>query len=311
MERVQLLWVAQGHTLPGSGVKNHRHPYFHMLYITAGQGKFLVEGEEYTLTPGQCLLIPKGGDHAYTNPNEDIMEYLEVKFSLGQNSLDTALSKTGTIVSDTGLVGPLIHQILQEYSDLGSVADESAVSYLVTILNLLCQDVRYRKKPKSRFIDASDFSSLSQKIIRYLEENYATDVSLDALADSLDYNKSYLCVAFKKDTGMTILDCLNTVRIRRAAELIVYSDHSIAQVASQCGFASVSHFNRVFLKYVGTTPGQCRRAHPGDIMFEDPEKGKALHAIPNRFIYSVLAHKQIPVETAAQIDATKNDPSEE
>ena len=36
MERVQLLWVAQGHTLPQAGVKNHRHPYYHMFYITAG-----------------------------------------------------------------------------------------------------------------------------------------------------------------------------------------------------------------------------------------------------------------------------------
>lgn len=307
MDRVQLLWVAQGHTLPGSGVKNHRHPYFHMLYVTAGQGDFLVEGEEYTLQPGQCLLIPKNGDHSYTNPNEKIMEYLEVKFALPQNSLETALAKTGTIVSDNAVIGPLIHQILQEYSDLGSLADEAAVSYLVTILNLLCQDVRYRKKPISRFIDVSDFSSLSQKIIRFLEENYSTDVSLDALAEALDYNKSYLCVAFKKDTGMTILDCLNTIRIRRAAELIVYSDHSIAQVATQCGFASVSHFNRVFLKYVGTTPGQCRRAHPGDIMFNDPEKVKDLSAIPNRFIYSVLAHKQITLEMAARLSGFEKD----
>lgn len=307
MEKLQLLWVAQGHTLPGAGVKNHRHPYYHMLYITSGQGVFVVEGEEYTLQPGQSLLVPVEGDHSYSNPGNEIMEYLEVKFAMPKNVLENNLTKLGTVVSDNAMIGQLISQILREYSDLGSVADDAAASYLETILNLLCLDLRYTKKPHSRFIDASAFSSLSQRIIRYLEKHYPEDFSLDALAESIDYNKSYLCVAFKKDTGMTILDCLNTIRIRRAAELIVYSDHSISQVAAQCGFTSVSHFNRVFLKYVGTTPGQCRRAHPGDIMFEDPEKGKDLSAIPNRFIYSVLAHKQITVEMCLQLDSFEKD----
>ncbi len=311
MERVQLLWVAQGHTLPEAGVKSHKHPYYHMLYITAGSGIFVVEGEEFTLSPGQCLLVPREADHAYSNTGDTIMEYLEVKFSLPQNTLESSLTKMGTVVTDNSLVGLLIRQILQEYSDLGSLADDAAATYLETILNLLSQNIRYQKKPQSRFIDASEFSELSRRIVRYMESHYAEDFSLDALAESIDYNKSYLCVAFKKDTHMTIWDCLNTIRIRRAAELIVYSDHSIPQVAAQCGFSSVSHFNRVFLKYVGTTPGQCRRAHPGDITFWDPEKAKEQSVIPNRFIYSVLAHKQIPTETAAQVDARKNDPAEE
>jgi AraC-like DNA-binding protein len=97
-------------------------------------------------------------------------------------------------------------------------------------------------------------------------------------------------VAFKKDTGFTILDCLNTIRIRRAAELIVYSDHGFAQVADMCGFTSVTHFNRVFLKYVGITPGQCRRAYPANILFGTGD-GSANPS--NRFMYSVLAHKTI------------------
>lgn len=307
MERIQLLWVARGHTLPQAGVKTHRHPYYHMFYITSGACKFVVEGTEHDLQEGQCLLVPREGAHSYMNPHGEVLEYLEVKFALPQTAFESTLAKMGTIVSDDHLVGLLIRQILQEYSDLGSMADDSAASYLESILNLLTQTKRYQKKPQSRFIDSSEFSALSQRIIRYLEAHYAEDFSLDALAEAIDYNKSYLCVAFKKDTRMTIWDCLNTIRIRRAAELIVYSDHSIPQVAAQCGFASVSHFNRVFLKYVGTTPGQCRRATPGNIMFWDSEVAKE-HATPhNWFMYSVLAHKQISVEMTKKLGSKDPD----
>ena len=85
------------------------------------------------------------------------------------------------------------------------------------------------------------------------------------------------------------------IRIRRAAELIVYSDHSLSQVAERCGFASVSHFNQVFLKYVGITPGHCRKAYPPEII---THPDKMMPADSDTFMYSVLAHKLIPKSLA-------------
>ena len=155
-------------------------------------------------------------------------------------------------------------------------------------------------------MDATSFSELSQQIVSYLEAHFHEDISLDTLAQALGYNKSYLCVAFRKNTHFTILDCLNMIRIRRAAELIVYSDHSLSQVSDMCGYASVSHFNRVFLKYVGITPGQCRRAYPADILFGKFEHGEESKH-PNRFVYSALANKHITPEMISTIDSDKDE----
>lgn len=302
MEKLQILWVAKSHTLPKSGVKVHRHPYYHMFYIRAGKGRFCVSGKEYRLQAGQSLLVPCETDHGFHNEEEQTLEYHEIKFKLPQSTLDSLLLELGVTVIDDALVGELVEQILQEYSDLGSRADDPAAAYLLTVLNLLTKQQRYVKKQKFRFIDASSYGELSQNIIRYLEKNYAKDIALDSLAKELDYNKSYLCVAFKRDTQTTILDCLNMIRIRRAAELIVYSDHSLSQVAAMCGFASDSHFTRVFTKYVGITPGQCRRAHPAKIVYEKKE-GVNPTDRPGRFIYSVLAQKQITPEMVRQLDS--------
>lgn len=293
MEKQQLLWVGQSYTHPRAGVKSHTHPYYHMFYIVAGVCRFVVGEMTYDIQPGHCLLVPRQTEHAFTNISNTTLDFLEIKFALPQAALDTQLQRAGVLISDSTLAGLLFQQIIKEYSDLASLADEAAASYLTALLNVLTEGNRYRKEHRFRFIDASSYSTLSQKIIRYLEKHFAEDVSLDDLAKKLDYNKSYLCIAFKKDTHMTILDCLNTIRIRRAAELIVYSDHSLLQVAELCGFSSVSHFNRVFQKYVGTTPGQCRRAYPVDILFSDPKDPNGFPDQPNRFMYSVLAQKRI------------------
>lgn len=296
MERLQLLWVSKSFTRPNAGVKAHSHPYYHMFYIAEGSCRFVVDEVTYDLQPGTCILVPRQTEHGYCNTSGTTMEHLEIKFSLPQTALDNSLLKAGTMLSESPLVGALFTQIINEYAAMGSIADDAAASYLTALLNVLTEDSRHKQQHHFRYIDAASFSRLSQKIIAYLEKHFAEDVSLDELAEKLDYNKSYLCIAFKKDTHMTILDCLNTIRIRRAAELIVYSDYCLLQVAELCGFASVSHFNRVFQKYVGITPGQCRRAYPVDILFKDPKDPIGFPDNPNRFVYSVLARKRISRE---------------
>lgn len=306
MEKLQILWVTKSEMGPKAGVKSHAHPFYHIFHIVGGQFRFCVNGERHDLQPGQTLLVPPQVEHGYTIGDDSNGQCMEIKFSLGQSTLDAQLTKAGLQISDSSLVELLFRQILEEYAALGKQADEAAAAYLLALLNALCEPDRHQKQNhRFRYLDASSYSPLAQRIVRYLESHYSEDLSLDSLAASMDYNKSYLCVAFKKDTDQTILDCLNMIRIRRAAELIVYSDHSLAQVSEMCGFASVSHFNRVFLKYAGITPGQCRRAYPADILFGAPPVQKDTANKSERFIYNVLAQKRISLDTPSQPEAPK------
>ena len=282
VEQLQLLWVARSCVTPQSGVKAHTHPYYHMLYIETGICSMVAGGQCYRLEQGQCILIPPHTEHSYSNETPETVDYLEIKF--------TAANSIPLRVSDSALVGSLFRQIVQEYPLLGRLADKPAAVYMSALLCAITEQDRLQEATCFQYVDASAFGELARSVIRYLEAHYQQDLRLDDIAAAIGHNKSYLCVAFKKDTGFTILDCLNTIRIRRAAELIVYSDHGFAQVADMCGFTSVTHFNRVFLKYVGITPGQCRRAYPANILFGTGD-GSANPS--NRFMYSVLAHKTI------------------
>ena len=299
MQHLQLLWVARSLLLPESGVKSHAHPYYHLFYIQAGDFCFTVGGETLRLRQGQTLLVPPQIEHGYINETGVTGEYLEVKFAHSPADRD----ETPVQTCDDPLAGMLCSRILQEYSDLGKLADTAAVSYLQALLQVLQAQARYQEKPQQfLYLDASRFSPLSRRIVHYLEAHCGEDLSLDALAKAMDYNKSYLCAAFKKDTGQTILDCQNMIRIRRAAELIVYSDHSLVQVSQMCGFSSVSHFNRVFLKHAGITPGQARRAYPADILFGARKPDDKRTSQADHFMYSVLAQKRITPEMASSLE---------
>lgn len=299
MDRLQILWLTCSDLNPGAGVKPHSHPYFHMFHVAAGSFQFSAGGKTYQLESGHTLLVPPHTEHGYTNNTQLHGKYLEIKFAAPHASAETL----DVQVTDDPLAKMLFEQILKEYSDLGNLADDAAAAYLHALLELLRKDQRYQKQPLHfHHVDASGYSELSQQIIHYLEGHYSEDLSLDSLAQALDYNKSYLCVAFKKDTRQTILDCLNMIRIRKAAELIVYSDLTLTQVSELCGFSSVSHFNRVFLKYAGITPGQCRRAYPADILFGFRDVSYNPSARQDYFMYSVLAQKRISLDAIAESD---------
>lgn len=290
MEHSSILWVAKSYTLPENGIKPHSHPFCHMLYARKGAALFACDEKEFELEEGQIILVPRDVRHAYRNEKETIFEYLEIKF-VPDHGLEELLNKTGALLSESTLGRELFSKIVFEYDEAGNASDEVTGTYLAALLNVMTEEIRRSRPRDSRYIDTSSYSNLSRRIIRYLEERYPDNFSLEELAESLDYNKTYLCKAFKEDTGTTITDILNLIRIHRAAELITYSDLSLSQVAASCGFVSVSHFNRVFHKYVGITPGQCRRAYPADILFGPADSSGKFADRPGRFMHSVLARK--------------------
>lgn len=288
MDNLQILWVAKSYTLPDAGIKSHSHPFCHLLCVTDGKVEFCAGSEKRELGAGGLVLIPKDICHAYTNAGTEICQYLEIKF-VPDHATEELLRASGVIWSDDRLAAQLMEKITGEYERMGNASESATKAYLDALLCLITESFRRPSLLESRHIDTSGYTELSRRIIGYLEEHYSENVSLDRLAEELDYNKSYLCKVFHDNTGKTIVDCLNMIRIRCAAELLTYSDQSLSHVSSACGFASVAHFNRVFRKYVGITPGQCRRAYPADILFSSGKTDQKFTDRPGRFMRSILA----------------------
>lgn len=305
MDPLQILWVGQSCFQPNAGVKAHTHPYFHMILVLQGQDQFIVADQPMTLHEGQCLIIPPETEHTFSNTTQGNTEHLELKFTITNPAMHARVLRVSNQVLENALANALFKHILHEYATQCSPADDAPAAYLTALLHALTEEDRHQSPRQFTYVDASGCSVLAQRVIRYLESHYAEDISLDTLAAALGYNKTYLCGVFKKDTDLTILDCLNTIRIRRAAELIVYSDHSLSQVSELCGFSSVSHFNRVFLKYVGATPGQCRRAYPVDILISSDKAQQT--GSTSSFMYSVLARKRFSPQMVRELNAKANE----
>ena len=92
------------------------------------------------------------------------------------------------------------------------------------------------------------------KCIDYLEKNYARQIQLNDIAALVHMTPSYFCTYFKQHTGYTPFEQLNQIRINQAALLLHDKSKKITTVATECGFNSISFFNRKFNQIMNMSP---------------------------------------------------------
>ena len=83
------------------------------------------------------------------------------------------------------------------------------------------------------------------------------ELSLQAMADRLHLNSSYLSRRFKKEIGMSFSDYVLEKKMELAKELLL-TGTTVNATADRTGFKEASYFIRVFRKYWGVTPGEMK-----------------------------------------------------
>jgi YesN/AraC family two-component response regulator len=93
-----------------------------------------------------------------------------------------------------------------------------------------------------------------KKAKAYIEERKSDDLSLEEVAKAVNVSTFYFCKMFKKATGINFTEYLSRVRIEKAKNLLINPNLRISEIAFEVGFQSVTHFNRVFRKFLGQSP---------------------------------------------------------
>lgn len=94
----------------------------------------------------------------------------------------------------------------------------------------------------------------------YIEAHCLEPIRLSELAGLVKLSETYFSHAFKSATGLPPHRWQMQARIRRVQEWLSRGDLTLAQIASQAGFADQAHFTRVFKMSVGLTPTEWRRS---------------------------------------------------
>ena len=100
-----------------------------------------------------------------------------------------------------------------------------------------------------------------QTVLRYLLHNFAQPLSLEDAAAFAELSASHLSHLFRTVLGTSFSEYLISLRLHKAACLLLQSESSITDIGLDVGFSSTNMFIEHFRRHFGVTPGRYRRLH--------------------------------------------------
>jgi len=98
------------------------------------------------------------------------------------------------------------------------------------------------------------------RVVEYLHLNYAEKISVDDMANLINFSPSHFAHLFKKEIGKSPFDYLQKVRLNNARRLLRLGEKNITEVAYDCGFGSSSHFSSSFRREFQISPSSFQKS---------------------------------------------------
>lgn len=256
--------------------QQHKNEDYQVLIITGGKTRGFIGYNLGEYSCGDIIVIGKNVPHYFILDKEkweqdnipNRMEVLHFKHDLFPLKLEEIsefhfvhsllkMSQQGIVFRDEALFKK-IRIMLNRIDDLNGI---QKLNELYVILDTLGRNKHYSLISLEEYSPDNNLTSNINTLHRtynYLYTNFRDDITLDSIAEYAHQNATALCRTFKRETGKTIFQFLNKIRIVNACKLLVETDMSISQVAYESGFTNLPHFNKQFRFIINKTPTEYR-----------------------------------------------------
>ena len=254
----------------------HFHGEYELMYVDKGRGQCLI-GDSIVKFSDHCLLF-FGSElpHCMQNP----VESSDVAEAAGVSGVIVQFEKDFMHYSFSNYVQFIpIHNLLSQASRgvVFRLDDNPAVCAMVRelpvcegfgqILSLLRLLHVLSLLPQKELVASPNYNPLSdgfrnkkiEKVIAFLNKRYTQRVSLNEIASYTAMNPASFCRYFKENTGKTLKEYILDMRIGYACKLLAVDRLNISQISLECGFETITHFNRSFKRITGITPTEYKR----------------------------------------------------
>lgn len=262
-------YVYRGYVYPSSTWANdpHYHDDIELLSVTNGHLAYSINGEEIPLAEGDTIFVNSRQIHFNAPKRPERTDYVIVIFHprilCASNVVE---SKYISSITDNPKL-PYLH--FKHNEKTGKRLHELMVKcpeYLGNEFMLTKQFYEMWEQIiaecgnldffNSHYSD-SQVDSL-KAMLTFIQENYASNIGLDDIAQSGSVSRTFCNNLFHKYTDQTPIENLTRFRVSKVAEFLNTTDLSMSEIAYNTGFSSASYMGEAFKKYYGESPRNFR-----------------------------------------------------
>lgn len=264
----------QAQSLPARS-QRYIDPDHVLTYVQSGAVEMELLGREYTISPGEMILVPPLAAHRVGWAAAPATLYV-LTFDL-YYSERSLMPREGRPISSDGVN-------LREWDMLDTVdvvrLDAAEQEWFERKFREMA--AKFRETQPERFLSlkadmievlllyltagkqarpaetAFAWNTIDQAA-RYIRENYADPALTNRkVAYRIGISPNYLTALFSKHLGLPVHKYVNALRIRQACRLILEGELIFTEIADRVGFASLQTFCKVFRKETGCTASEFR-----------------------------------------------------
>ncbi len=256
------------------GAQWHFHPEHQITLVLKSIGYRIVGDNLAPLEPGDLVLVGGGLPHVWhQDESMDLakagVHAIVIRFRhdfLGTGfiqapeleSVNDLLQRASRGLQITGQTRQTVAGLILQ------LTEKKGLERVITLLEILRHLAASREvKPISSAEFQPKLSDEDQgrmgRVLGYLHGHLTEEISRDFLAKRASLSTGAFSRFFKTRTGKTLPEYVNEMRIGRACLRLAETDDKISDIALDCGFVNLSHFNRQFLRITAMTPVAYRR----------------------------------------------------
>lgn len=227
----------------------HTHAHYEMTLYEPFEGGITVNGEFFEIRVPTAFLVSPFDFHRIRVEKEPCSSKF-IKIGFYEKSVRDF---KGLLPNQ-----PIILQELDNHSILTELFEEiydnnDSTDYVSTLINAaMFYFLRHGKTIISAIPGKKH--ELTVKVLRYLNRNYTSEITLKKTAQEFSVSPQYLSAVFAAEVGMGFSAYVTDLRLKRAAELLIQGNLNTTEICYACGYRNLSHFLRSFKQRFGTTP---------------------------------------------------------
>lgn len=276
-------WANQVLYSPGTTMYPRRIYDHEFVYVMAGCGEIVIEGQSYPAAMDSLFLIQPRAWHSFRATKQERAVYLGVhfdwlpqsdtaaftRFRAAENPIEEGLFRTpqGVPGWDLGAqpfldlkgrprVRRLLEDVIAEYARDDAMALGGAGALLAAAIAQMSREAVQLQKRGLLSHVGPDAIRRVERARALLETPRETPLSIEEVAQHVGWSADHLRRMFRAVLDVSPNQIQTAARMRRAKELLRYEHLPIYKVAEQCGFDDPSHFARVFKQESGMSPRQ-------------------------------------------------------
>ncbi len=236
-----------GGAVPGHQVPPQSHACHEIVYYGNDcAGTVTIDGITHSFVGGDIAIISQNIVHEETHTGKGTLFFFGFKVN------DPALLPPDGVYHNMWDIKPIINSMLQESVNQQPHFEHMLRLDLQKFLIILSRRTQTRLNTKS-------ITSLKY-VKNYIDENYAQNIVLTSLANSVGYSLGHFRRMFLSAYQVSPQSYLINLRCEKAVELLETSSLTCTEVAYHCGFSDSAQLSRLMKKKYGMSPLQIRKA---------------------------------------------------